>query len=319
MTSEDNTAGRDIELVITETEHGTRLDSILASQLDGCSRNEIQGWIKEGRITVDEISVKASHRVSAGEVVLIHRPAPPDHLILPEDIPLAVVYEDADLLVVDKPAGMVVHPAHGNWTGTLVNALLHRYPEFADRFDDDRPGIVHRLDKDTSGLLVVAKNEAARQFLQAQFKSRTVDKVYIALVYGQMETEVGRIDAPIGRDPRQRKQMAIVSRARGGRQALTEFRAVEYFDEFALVEAKILTGRTHQIRVHFAYIGHPLVGDPVYGPRKKRLACPRQFLHAHRLVFRAPSSEAEVDIISDLPQDLQHVLDALRSHLRWSD
>lgn len=290
---------------------GSRLDKYLADRLPGHSRAEIQRWIKEGRVTVDGAVLKASHKVETGEQIVVQVPEPETHELLPEPVPLDVVYEDGDLLVINKPAGMVVHPAHGNWSGTLVNAVLHYCPDLADASGGQRPGIVHRLDKDTSGLIVVAKHDAARQYLQAQFKARTVSKAYLALLEGRLEPREGRIEAPIGRDPQQRKRMAVLPLARGGREAITHYRVLGYYDDYTLIEAMPKTGRTHQIRVHCAYIRHPLVGDTVYGRRKQRLRCPRQFLHSHRLGFRLPSSGKFVEFTSGLPADLQQVLNTL--------
>jgi len=298
-------------ITLTVERSGDRLDKYLSERLPGRSRSEVQRWIKEGRVTVDGAVLKPSYKVQAGEQVVVQVPAPEIHELLPEPIPLDVLYEDADLLVINKPAGMVVHPAHGNWSGTLVNAVLHHCPELADADSEQRPGIVHRLDKDTSGLIVVAKHEAARQHLQAQFKARTVSKGYLALLEGHLEPREGRIEAAIGRDPQQRKRMAVLPLARGGREAITHYRVLGYYDDYTLIEAKPQTGRTHQIRVHFAYIKHPVVGDTVYGRRKQRLRCPRQFLHAHRLGFRLPSNDEWVEFSAELPADLQQVLDAL--------
>jgi 23S rRNA pseudouridine1911/1915/1917 synthase len=290
---------------------GPRLDRYLADHLADCSRAQIQQWIKAGRITVDGVVSKASHKVTEGERVDVRVPMPESRELLPEPIPLDVVYEDDDLAVINKEAGMVVHPAHGNWSGTLVNAMLQRWPGMATLGSGQRPGIVHRLDKDTSGLLVVAKNGEAQGQLQAQFKARTVSKSYLALLEGRLEPAEGRIEAAIGRDRRKRKQMAVLPAARGGREAITLYRVAAYYDDFTFVEAEPKTGRTHQIRVHLAYLGHPLVGDRVYGRRKQRLPCPRQFLHASRLGLRLPSSGEFVEFTTPLADDLQAVLDEL--------
>jgi 23S rRNA pseudouridine1911/1915/1917 synthase len=298
-------------ITLTVEQPGSRLDRHLATELPDHSRAEIQRWIKEGRVTVNGAVLRASHKVAVGEHIVVRVPEPETHELLPEPIPLDVVYEDGDLLVINKPAGMVVHPAHGNWSGTLVNALLSHCPDLTDAGSEQRPGIVHRLDKDTSGLIVAAKNEPVRQHLQAQFKARTVAKGYLALLEGHLESLEGRIEAAIGRDPRQRKRMAALSLARGGREAITNYRVLGYYDGHTLIEAEPKTGRTHQIRVHFAYIKHPLVGDTVYGRRKERLRCPRQFLHAHRLGFRLPSSGEFVEFTAELPTDLRQVLDSL--------
>lgn len=295
---------------LTASEAGERLDQYVAHKLDSVSRSRIQQLIDEGLVTVNGSAVKASYRLQQGDRIAVRIPPPTEPELVPQPIPLTVVYEDQDLIVVDKPAGMVVHPAHGHPTGTLVNALLARYPDLpAD--EDNRPGIVHRLDKDTSGLIVVARNEHARRDLQRQFRKRKVEKAYLALVEGAVETKRGKIDAPIGRDPRRRKRMAVVRR--GGRQALTEYRVLEYLGDHTLLEIRPVTGRTHQVRVHLAFIGHPVVGDTVYGYRKQRLGLKRQFLHAQRLGFHLPSSGEYVTLSAELPSELSEVLERLRA------
>lgn len=300
---------------------GMRLDKFLADRLTDVSRSRIQGWIEEGRVTLDGRPARPSTRVDPGQHVRVLIPPPEELRILPEPIPLDILYEDDHLLVINKPAGMVVHPAPGHTSGTLVNALLARFPAWAEldwwESEEDeeeaggdypRPGIVHRLDKDTSGLLIVAKSAGARGALQAQFQARQVEKVYLALVHGVPSSPAGRIDAPIGRDPRQRKRMAVTA---DGRPAVTAYRVLEPLGEYALLEVMPKTGRTHQIRVHLAFIGHPVVGDEVYGRRRSRLACPRQFLHAARLSFRHPVTGRPMEFAAPLPPDLQAVLDAL--------
>lgn len=307
---------------VTEREENQRLDKALASRLEAYSRAVIQKWIEEGRVFIDgRPALRPSTRLSRDQHVRVQIPPPSEPFaISPEPIPLDVLYEDAHLLVIDKPAGMVVHPAPGHTTGTLVNALLARYPEWAemewvDEEEDEpvspraRPGVVHRLDKDTSGVLIVAKNAEARLALQAQFQARQVEKVYLALVYGVPSTPAGVIEAPIGRDPRQRKRMAVV---RDGKPARTEFTVQERFTESALLEVRPKTGRTHQIRVHLAFIGHPVVGDSVYGRRKRGIPCPRQFLHAARIAFIHPVTGRPVECTAPLPEDLAATLESLR-------
>lgn len=292
---------------------GERLDRWLAGQLPDRSRAEIQRWIKESRVTANGVVIKASYRTQLGEHITVDVP----ELVVPEvkaeDLPLTILYEDGDLLVIDKAAGQVVHPAPGHSTGTLVNAILHHVPDLAGVGGELRPGIVHRLDKDTSGLLLVAKHDRAHRALQQQFKARTVHKVYLALLEGVLTPRQGTIDAPIGRDPRQRQRMAVIVQpgSKQARPATTRYDVRTYFDDYTLVEAEPLTGRTHQIRVHFQFIGFPLVGDRVYGHRKQRLACPRQFLHAQRLGFQLPATGETVEFFSPLPPDLQAVLDRL--------
>jgi 23S rRNA pseudouridine1911/1915/1917 synthase len=258
--------------------------------------------------------------LSTGDVVHVDPPDPATDQVVPVEMPLEVVYEDRDCVVIDKPAGLVVHPATGHRQDTLVNALLASYAEMANMTDPGRPagmrpGIVHRLDKDTSGLIVVARHATARRRLQAQFKARTVEKAYLALLHGWLTPPERQVVEPIGRDPGNRKRMAVVAT---GRKALTEYQARQYYvvphgshERYTLANVRLLTGRTHQIRVHSAYIGHPIVGDRMYGRRRKRLACPRQFLHAHRLAFDRISDGQRLELESPLPHDLRQVLDQL--------
>ncbi len=291
---------------------GQRLDKWLAERLPDHSRTEIQRWIREGLVRVNGRASKPGYKLEPGDVVEVDVPAPvPYEEVKPEPIPLNILYEDDDLLVIDKPAGMVVHPAPGHTSGTLVNAILYHCPDLRGVGGVERPGIVHRLDKDTSGLILVAKHDRAHRELQRQFKEREIEKAYLALVEGHLQPKEGRIEAPIGRDKRHRKRMAVI---RDGREAVTEYRVIAYYDDYTLVEVYPLTGRTHQIRVHFAFIGHPLVGDTVYGRRKQRLKpwLKRQFLHAHRLRFRLPRTGEWVEFTSPLPEDLQAVLDKLQ-------
>jgi 23S rRNA pseudouridine1911/1915/1917 synthase len=292
---------------------GMRLDTYLAS-LDqlSISRNYAQRLIDEGRVLVSSKRRAASWKLKWGEIVSLLLPPPAPSDLLPEQIPLNIVYEDGDVIVVDKPAGMVVHPAPGHASGTLVNALLGYDPNLAMN-GTNRPGIVHRLDKDTSGLLVVARNDAARESLVHQMQERTMLKEYLALAQGRLKHPQGIIDAPIDRDPHERKQMAVVI---GGRPARTRYETIGYFARYTYVRVRLDTGRTHQIRVHMNYIGHPIVGDTVYGdqlwnrdPEVAGLA--RQFLHAHRLGFNLRRSGEYREFVSALPADLQQVLDNL--------
>lgn len=302
---------RIVELAVDQP--GLRLDRYLADHLPDRSRSELQRWIGEGRVTIAGSTVKASYVVGTSDKIVVMVPAPASDELLAEPIPLEVVYEDEDLLVVNKPPGMVVHPAHGVRSGTLVNALLHRYPDLDRSGSDQRPGIVHRLDKDTSGLMVVARNEATRDYLQKQFKARSVRKSYLTLLEGRLEPPEGRVEAAIGRDPRHRKRMTVFPPHQRGRDAVTLYRVLQLFERFTLAEAELKTGRTHQIRVHFSYLGHPVVGDTVYGRRKQTLPCPRQFLHAQRLAFRLPGTSESVEFTAPLPDDLRRVLQALSS------
>ncbi len=285
---------------------GQRLDVALAHAFPDLSRSFLQKLIAEGRVRVDGRPAKAGQRVRVGSEVVVEIPPPEPTELVPEPIPLTVVYEDEDLLVVDKPAGMVVHPAPGHPRGTLVNAILARHPEIHIG-GTVRPGIVHRLDRDTSGLILVAKNERALVNLQAQLKNRQIEKEYIALVHGRLPQKEGVIEAPIGRDPRDRTKMAVVP---GGRPAVTRYRVLEELPTFTLVAAYPVTGRTHQIRVHFAWIGHPVVGDQVYG--RDRTGLRRQFLHAARLKFRHPRTGEWIEVRSPLPAELQGFLNNRR-------
>jgi len=293
-----------------------RLDRFLADRVAGLSRSAAQRLIAEGQVTVNGEPVKAGYRVRPGDVVAISLPTGEPQAPTAEAIPLAVVYEDEWLLVVDKPAGMVVHPAPGHTTGTLVNALLAHCPALATS-GQERPGIVHRLDRDTSGLLLVAKEEQVRRALQRQFKTRQVRKVYLALLDGLLQPVRGRIEAPLGRDPRHRQRFAVLP---DGREAVTDYRVLEQFahpsgpaaGDYTLVEAEPKTGRTHQIRVHLAAIGHPVVGDRVYGRRRTHLPLSRQFLHAWRLEFVHPHSGQRLEFETPLPAELSAVLELLR-------
>ena len=292
-----------VELTLDEV--GQRLDKVLAARLGELSRVQIQALIREGLVTVDGQPSKAAYRVEGGERVQVRVPVPQTPTVQPEPIPLSVLYEDEHVAVVDKPAGMVVHPSFGHTSGTLVNAILARWPQIAAFADLERAGIVHRLDKDTSGVIVVAKTEDALAYLQAQFKARQIEKRYLALVEGIPESSEGVIDAPIGRDPRQRKRMAVT---RDGREAVTAFRVLELYADHALLEVAPKTGRTHQIRVHLAFIGHPVVGDTVYGRRKQRIKMKRHFLHAARITFTPAPQSAPVTVEAPLPVPLQDVL-----------
>lgn len=302
-----------LTLLVDEPNH--RLDKFVLAHLNGFSRAQAQGLIREGFVLVDGGARKTGYKLKGGERITVRIPQREETSVEPEDIPLEIVYEDAHLVVIDKRAGMVVHPGHGNETGTLVNALLARYPELAAMMDDpevgERLGIAHRLDRGTSGLIVAARDKPTLLELMAQFQARTVDKVYLALLEKRPASNRGIVDAPIARDPRQRKRMAV---RRDGKPAETEFEVLD--DDFqgdrALVKLKLLTGRTHQIRAHMAFIGCPVVGDTVYGRRKQRVRMKRQFLHAHELAFDHPVSGERVKFVSELPVGLRAVMAKLR-------
>lgn len=314
--------------VVSAEDVGQRLDRRLTARLPDRSRSEIQRWVDAGLVTVAGRPAKAGYKLELGDEVVAQPPPPAEATSLqPSPIPLAVLYEDDDLLVIDKPAGMVVHPAPGHQTDTLVNAVLHHCPDLEGVGGDrGRPGIVHRLDKETSGLIVVAKNDLAHRGLQAQFKARTVYKEYLALVEGRMTPASGKIVAPVGRHPTDRLRQTIlapdpVTGEPRGRPAVTEYHVQGYYTarvhdatgrgHFSLVRAILHTGRTHQIRIHFAWRKHPIVGDALYGYRHLRLPAPRQLLHAHRLRFSLPISGEEREFVAPIPPDFQAVLDQL--------
>jgi 23S rRNA pseudouridine1911/1915/1917 synthase len=299
---------------LTADQPGERLDKTLMAHLgERMSRAQLQALIEQGLVLVNDRQVKAGHKLKGGEQIAVTIPLrETSETVQPESIPLVVLYEDDDLAVIDKPAGMVVHPGDLNESGTLVSALLHHWPQIASmNIEEKRAGIVHRLDKDTSGLIVIAKNDRARRHLTAQFQARSVEKIYLALLEKRPQTLTGRIDVPIGRDPKQRKKMAVL---RDGRPAISEFTVIDdrFTGDFALVQVRLLTGRTHQIRVHMAYIGCPIVGDRVYGFRKQRIGLKRQFLHASQLAFDHPTSGQRLRFESPLPAGLQNILDKLR-------
>ena len=282
---------------------GVRLDKFVGDRCPELSRTHAQKLIAEGLITVNGNPAKPSLKLNvADRVDIVILPEPPTRLT-PEDIPLDIVYEDSDLLVVNKPAGLAVHPAPGHPSHTLVNAVLNYLPGLAEDDASARPGIVHRLDKDTSGLILVAKNRLAHENLSDQFKSRSVSKSYLVLVKGKLEPESGIIEADIGRDPRNRQRMAVVET---GREARTKYGVVKYIGKYTLLEISPETGRTHQIRVHLAAIGFPVIGDAVYGVTSPYLS--RQFLHAHKIGFRLPSTSEYVEFSSPLPPDLEQAL-----------
>jgi 23S rRNA pseudouridine1911/1915/1917 synthase len=282
-----------------------RLDKYLTQVLPQFSRAYLQKLIVQGYILVNGQRTKAHQILNKVDNITVKLPSLPDRP-LAEPIPLSTVYEDEDILVIDKPAGLTVHPAPGHPSHTLVNAVLAHCPGLAMSNESMRPGIVHRLDKDTSGLIILAKNDFAREYLVAQFKSRTVTKGYLVLVKGKLSPKQGIIEAPIGRDPHSRRRMAI---AEAGKEATTQYRVRKYLDNYTLVEVTPLTGRTHQIRVHLSAIGYPVVGDPIYGIKSAHLS--RQFIHAYRLGFYLPSTKQYQEFTSPLPTDLNQALEYL--------
>jgi 23S rRNA pseudouridine1911/1915/1917 synthase len=292
---------------------GKRLDTFLHERLPEFSRSRLQSWIKDGYVLLDERASRASYLLRGAENIAVRPADLPPLKAEAEDLPVKVLYEDADVIVVDKPAGMVVHAGAGHSSGTLVNALLHHFGSLsAGSGDDLRPGIVHRLDRDTSGVLVVARTDKAHQALAAQFRDRTVEKIYLALVHGRMKQAQGRIMSPIARDPVRRTRMT--AKLASGRSALTDYRTLEEFEKLSLLEVRIGTGRTHQIRVHLASIGHPVVGDRLYGAPAQVAGVPvlgRFFLHAHRLSFTSPSSGERITVESPLAPELAAFLSTL--------
>lgn len=291
-----------------------RLDSYLAYRLDDVSRSYIQKLIKEGLILVNGNEIKARYRVKMGDYIQIKFPNREQKEPIPENLPLDIVFEDRDIVIVNKPEGMVVHPAPGNPTGTLVNALLYHVDSLYPSKDILRPGIVHRLDKDTSGLLVVAKNEIAYNSLIQQLKSRDVERIYEALVYGVLDSDEGTINVPIGRHPVDRKRMTV--RKENGKEAITHFKVLEKFQDYTLLEASLETGRTHQIRVHMAYINHPIVGETVYSKRKNEFGLKSQLLHARKLGFIHPRRGKYMEFEIELPVKFKKVLEILRERNR---
>jgi len=305
-----------VEVVVEADQAGERIDRFLASVVGSHSRSQIQRLIKDGLVTINGEPTRANASVRAADRITLDVPEPVAPAPSPEEIPLDVVYEDRDLIVVNKPAGMVVHPAAGHASGTLVNALLHRVADLSGIGGELRPGIVHRLDRGTSGLIVIAKHDRAHEALARQFHDREVEKESLALVWGVVQAG-RRIDLPIGRDPANRQKMS--ARARRARTAVTRITRVRHFQGVTLAQVAIATGRTHQIRVHLSAINHPIVGDPVYGGVRKRVPADlravmqltRPFLHAARLAFDHPVEGRPLEFTAPLPDDLQHVLDAI--------
>jgi 23S rRNA pseudouridine1911/1915/1917 synthase len=289
--------------ILQVTESAIRLDKYLAKEYPDLSRSCLQKLIEQGYIELNGRRARASQKLNVGDEIYVSLPPPTPVSLAAESVPLDVIYEDDDLLLIDKPAGLVVHPSPGHTAHTLVNALLARCPDLAKFGDAMRPGIVHRLDRDTSGLMIVAKNSAAQQYLINQFKARSVSKGYLVLVKGKLIPSQGIIDASVGRDPYNRKRMAVIS---GGRQARTRYKVKDYLGDYTLLEVITETGRTHQIRVHLSAIGYPVVGDPVYGVRSAYVK--RQFVHAYRLGFRLPTSGEYREFTCELPSDLKRAV-----------
>lgn len=299
-----------VEFYVDEDDN-ERLDAYLAKELDEISRSYIQKLIKEDLVYVNDKHVKSSYLVKEGDYIKVNLPSPKKLEIIPEDIPIDIVYEDEDLAIINKPQDMVVHPAPGNYTGTLVNALLFHIDNLSSINGIIRPGIVHRLDKDTSGLLIIAKNDKAHRILSESLKERNVKRVYISLVHGILSNDEGTINAPIGRHGTDRKKMTVTQK--NSKEAITHYKVLERYNNYSLVEVNLETGRTHQIRVHMAYINHPVVGDPVYSKGKNEFGLDKQMLHAYKLGFSHPSTGEHMEFQIDLPEYFKNILNTLEN------
>lgn len=300
-----------LETVTAEAENaGTRADVFLAAKL-GVSRSNMQKLLEDGRVKRGEKIIKANYKVRAGEMFVVDIPEPEPIEAVPENIPLDIIYEDDDVVVLNKARGMVVHPAPGNYTGTLVNALLYHCSNLSGINSTIRPGIVHRLDKDTSGIMIVAKNDAAHISLSQQIQSKTAVRTYLAVVRGNIKTDSGTIETQIARDKTDRKKMAVVKE--GGRDAITNYEVLERFGKYTLVRCKLRTGRTHQIRVHMEYLGYPLVGDPKYSPMKTPFGIKGQALHSHTLEFTHPRTGERMKFEAPLPEDMHKIITRLHN------
>lgn len=289
---------------------GQRIDKLIPTFDQEWSRSQVQTWIKDEHIQVNGESVKGNYKVSENDEIIVMVPEPETLEVVPEDLNLDIVYEDQDVLVVYKPRGMVVHPAPGHPNGTLVNGLMHQVKDLSGINGVIRPGIVHRIDKDTSGLLMVAKNDNAHESLVKQLQAKTVNRRYKAIVHGNIQHDVGTIDAPIGRDKQERQKMTVTDEQ--SRDAVTHFKVLERYDHYTYVECQLETGRTHQIRVHMKYIDHPVAADPKYGPRKKSLPIDGQALHAGVLGFEHPVTGEWLEFSREVPEDMEQLLKRLR-------
>lgn len=300
------------EIVITEGHGSGRIDKVLSEINADWSRTQIQQWVKDGIVLVNDGTVKPNYKVKIGDIIEVMEPEPVELDIVAEDLDLEIVYEDADVLVVNKPRGMVVHPAPGHATGTLVNGLMYQVKDLSGINGVMRPGIVHRIDKDTSGLLMVAKNDQAHVSLVDQLVEKSVTRIYTALVHGHIPHDQGTIDAPIGRDQKDRQSMTVTDK---GKHAITHFSVLDRFGDFTLVECRLETGRTHQIRVHMKYIGYPLAGDPKYGP-KKTIDFNGQALHAGTIGFKHPRTGEYLEFTQPLPEEFKALIEKMHSENR---
>ena len=299
-----------MKITITQDNKNERLDVFLERELDGFSRSSIKKNIDDGNILLNGQKVKAGMKLKDGDIVDVNIPEPKEISTKPQDIDINIIYEDEDIVVINKEQGMVVHPAVGNYDGTLVNALLYKVKDLSGINGEIRPGIVHRLDKDTSGLLVVAKNDNAHRFLAKQLEDKTCHRNYIALCDGNFKEDTGRIQTQIDRDKKDRKKMAVTSS--GGRVAITDYKVLERFGRYTLVEFSLKTGRTHQIRVHSKYMGHPVVGDVTYGRQKQEFKLNGQLLHAYKLEFIHPTTKEMVSFECELPDYFEKILTKVR-------
>lgn len=301
----------DIVEIYVDEDDNERLDAYLANELDEISRSYVQKLIKEKLVFVNDKHVKSSYLVKEGDFIKVNLPKPKELEIIPEDIPIDIVYEDEDIAIINKSQDMVVHPAPGNYNGTLVNALLFHIDNLSSINGIIRPGIVHRLDKDTSGLLIIAKNDKAHRILSANLKDRNIKRTYISLVHGILPNDEGTINAPIGRHGTDRKKMTVTQK--NSKEAITHYRVLERYNNYSLVEVNLETGRTHQIRVHMAYINHPVVGDPVYSKGKNEFGLDKQMLHAYKLGFLHPTRGEYMEFKVDLPGYFKDILNILEN------
>lgn len=299
------------EFVCDAENKGERIDSFLSKKCEDFSRSAITKNVEKGLVTVNDKAVSKSYKLSVGDLVVMSVEAPVELDVVPQDIPLDIVYEDDDLLVVNKPKGMVVHPAAGNYTDTLVNALMYHCKDSLSGINGVlRPGIVHRIDKNTSGLLIVAKNDKSHNHLALQIKEHSFTREYVTVVYGNIKDDNGTVDAPIGRHPVDRKKMCVINK--NSKHAVTHYEVLERFNGFTMLRCKLETGRTHQIRVHMAYIGHPVAGDDVYGPKKVITALKGQCLHAQKIGFIHPATSEYLEFTSDIPETFSTFVNKMR-------
>ncbi|SDH91572.1 RluA family pseudouridine synthase [Alteribacillus bidgolensis] len=300
---------KEFEWFIETTEAGERIDKFLSGKQNDWSRTTIQAWIKEGYVQVNEKNIKRNYVLQAGDTIAVYPKEPEEPEITAEDIPLDIRYEDNDIVVVNKSRGMVVHPAPGHYSGTLVNALMYHCDDLSGINGELRPGIVHRIDKDTTGLLVAAKHDKAHEKLSVQLQDKKMERLYKVIVHGTIPHERGTIEAPIGRDPKDRQKMAVTEK--NAKDAVTHFTVLEQWKDYTFLECRLETGRTHQIRVHMAYIGHPVAGDPKYG-RTKTLPIAGQALHAAKLGFVHPVKNKYMEFETSLPEDMSKIIEDLR-------